>query len=86
LTIATVGGRAVDRRPGSGAATRFERQQLKWFGYWAAVVAAAARLAMLLLGSPTEDAAFNVFVLSLAVCRSPSGSPSCATACTTSIG
>jgi len=65
LTIATVGAvLSIVARFRRGDA--IERQQLKWFGYWAAVVAALLVLAMLLLGSPTEDAAFNVFVLSLA--------------------
>jgi len=65
LTIATVGAvLSIVARFWRGDA--IERQQLKWFGYWAAVVAALLVLAMLLLGSPTEDAAFNVFVLSLA--------------------
>jgi hypothetical protein len=42
-----------------------QRQQLKWFGYVAGVVAIALIFTLALGDSPTADAAFNIFVLSL---------------------
>jgi hypothetical protein len=42
-----------------------QRQQLKWFGYVAAVVAVALIFSLILGDSSIADAAFNVFVLSL---------------------
>ena len=47
-------------------ADSIERQQLKWFGYVAGVVAVALIFSLALGDSPAADAAFEFFILSLA--------------------